>query len=179
MTALLVLGVVNNDKRDTLSFKLQVGLPALAECIKEEIQLELKCSWSSCLCSFLPVLQQFPRRKQSIIFGSVWIHHCSHLTGASSRQWQVETSWQGRKHSLLFRTTGRILAFSRAKLLLDVIFHVAWEPHINKQQVHNLALHWARPSDRTAIHTTPSPPEPGFAFCPFSPVHCRVENKQN
>lgn len=41
MTALLVLGVVNNGKRDTLSFKLQVGLPALAECTKKkEIQLE-------------------------------------------------------------------------------------------------------------------------------------------
>lgn len=63
MTASLVLELVNNDKRDTLSFKLQVGLPALAECIEEEIQLELKCSWSSCLCAFFPVLQQFPRRK--------------------------------------------------------------------------------------------------------------------
>lgn len=76
MTALLVLGVVNNDKRDTLSLKLQVGLPALEERIKKErnstgkdlllllqnLALQhfnskkLKCSWSSCWCSFSPAL---------------------------------------------------------------------------------------------------------------------------
>lgn len=36
LTALPMLGVVNNDKRDTLSFIFQIGLPALEECIKKK-----------------------------------------------------------------------------------------------------------------------------------------------
>jgi len=53
MTVLLVLGVVNNDRRDTLNFKLQVGLPTLEECTKEkEIQLEKSyyCYGKTWLC---------------------------------------------------------------------------------------------------------------------------------
>lgn len=141
MTALLVLGVVNNDKRDTLNSKLQFGLPALEECIKTnkqtktEIQLEKAyccygktwlChaatarSWSApgaAACAlFSPDLQQFPTRKRSIILGSTRIHHCFHLTAASSRQWRIETSWQGRKQSLVFCTTERIPCSLQSKV---------------------------------------------------------------
>lgn len=70
LTALPMLGVVNNDKRDTLSFIFQIGLPALEECIKKKKKIkdstgkgllllwqnlalqhfnsrELKCCWNS------------------------------------------------------------------------------------------------------------------------------------
>lgn len=36
MTTLPVLGVVSNDKRDTLSFIFQVEIPALEECIRKK-----------------------------------------------------------------------------------------------------------------------------------------------
>lgn len=101
MTALPVLGVLNNDKRDTPSFIFHIGLPALEECTKNNKrviaitakpgsatlqQQELKSSWNSCLCSFSPTLQQLPWRKCSIIPGSTHVHHCSHLIGLSRRQ---------------------------------------------------------------------------------------------
>lgn len=138
MTALFVLGVVNNDKRDTLNFKLQFELPALEEHKKKtqtEIQLEkAHCCYGkarlrhtatarsrsapgAAVCAlFSPDLQQFPTRKRSVIFGSTRIHHCLHLTGASGRQWRVETSWQGRKQSLLFCTAERIPCFLHSKV---------------------------------------------------------------
>lgn len=44
ITASPVLGDVNNDKRDTLSFKLQVGLLALEEYVRKKRK---KFSWRS------------------------------------------------------------------------------------------------------------------------------------
>lgn len=183
-----MLGVVNNDKRDTLSFIFQIGLPALEECIKKNknkrfnwkrvIAVMAKPGSATLQQQGAEVLleQQFPWRKGSIILGSTQIHHRFHLTGLSSRQGWVET---GKGENTPCSSAPPSSLQTKAPPWQDSL-------HCRKSHTTTSNRFTAQPFAEPAplaeepLHTLQPPRLSSLCiFCSFFLGHCRVEKKHN
>lgn len=192
MTALPVLGVVNNDKRETLSFIFQVGLPALEKCIKkkqklkiEDIQLEkgyccygktwicntsTAGSWSAPGTAAHRHYSSFPEGSKASfldlhgsIIASIWQD-----SAVDKDEWKQAGKWENTPCASAPLSTSLLSPDQSSSLIGFPTLQK--EPHNNKQQVQSPALCWASPSSRSlCTHCS----LPGWAslciFCSFFP----------